>query len=74
MHGEISSISYHKDKNDTIVSNANNDFEYLKEGHGFEKDGIKWFPPYMIKVDKIDYSKFRKDNQHLNLKNPKKKK
>jgi hypothetical protein len=57
---------------DTIFSTADNDFEYLKEGTGFETNGIKWFPPYMVKIDKIDYTKFHKSIQHLNLKNPKK--
>jgi hypothetical protein len=34
--------------------------------------GLNWVPERMYKVKKIDYSKFDKDIQHLNLKNPKK--
>jgi hypothetical protein len=66
------SIFYRKDQNDTIVNTARGDFEYLKEGTGFKENGIKWFPPYMVKVDKIDYTKFGKEIQHLNLKKPRK--
>lgn len=68
------SILYKKEGNDTIFNVADNDFEYLKEGRGFKENGIKWFPPYMVKVDKIDYTKFPKSIQHLNLKNPRKEK
>ena len=71
------SVLYHIEENDTIFNDARdarNDFEYLKEGRGFKENGIKWFPPYMVKVDKIDYSKFPKSIQHLNLKNPRKEK
>ena len=64
------SVLYKKTESDTIISVANNNFEYLKEGRGFETNGIKWFPPYMVKIDKIDYAKFGKSIQHLNLKNP----
>lgn len=67
------SISYFRDGNDTIFSTARNDFEYLKtKGIGFKEHGIKWFPPYMVKVDKIDYTKFKKSVQHMNLKDPRK--
>ncbi|WP_281309422.1 hypothetical protein [Flavobacterium flavigenum] len=68
------SVLYRRGVSDTIYSTADNDFEYLKEGQGFKENGIKWFPPYMVKVDKIDYTKFGKKIQHLNLNSPKRKK
>lgn len=66
------SVLYRREINDTIYSTADNDFEYLKEGQGFKENGIKWFPPYMVKGDKINYEKFGKKIEHLNLKKPSK--
>jgi hypothetical protein len=42
----------------------------LPKENSFEEAGINWFPPYMVKIDKIDYLKFPKEIQHMNLKNP----
>lgn len=66
------SVLYRREISDTIYSTADNGFEYLNEGQGFKENGIKWFPPYMVKIDKINYEKFGKKNQHLNLKKPSK--
>jgi hypothetical protein len=51
-------ISFIKVKNDTIKTQyyLNN----LVKETSLQKAGVKWFPPYLIKVDKIDYSKFQK--------------
>lgn len=68
-------IEYAKIKADSITHSNNENFlEYAKKEYGLYMAGIKWFPPYMVKVDKIDYTKFGKEIQHLNLKNPRKEK
>jgi hypothetical protein len=69
----VPSIYYRIEENDTII-NSEHDFEYLKKVDGFKENGILWFPPYMVKVDKIDYTKFKKSVQHMNLKDPRKQK
>ena len=63
------SIYYSRKSNDTIYGTT--DFDYIKNVYSFKEHGINWFPPYMVKVDKIDYTKFGSKIQHLNLKNPK---
>ena len=65
----IPSVFYSIEENDKIVNSEEN-FEYLKKVDGFKENGVLWFPPYMVKIDKIDYKKFGKEIQHLNLKNP----
>lgn len=71
----VPSVMYRIDENDTIFNvTRNNDFEHLKKVSGYKENGVLWFPPYMVKVDKIDYTKFGKEIQHLNLKNPRKEK
>lgn len=72
-NNSIPSVFYSIEDKDTIV-NTENKFEYLKKIDGFKENGIKWFPPYMIKIDKIDYAKFRDRIQHMNLKDPRKEK
>ncbi|HEX8576731.1 MAG TPA: hypothetical protein VF677_10610, partial [Flavobacterium sp.] len=66
-----SSVSYRRGENDTIIC-INDDFKYLKEGHGYKENGVLWFPEYMVKVDQINYNKFYKSVRHMNLKNPRK--
>lgn len=68
-------IDYKKTMNDTIIHTNNETFlDYAKNEYGLRTAGIKWFPEYMVKIDKIDYQKFGSSIQHMNLKNPEKQK
>jgi hypothetical protein len=75
VFGKASFIGFEKSKTDTIKGQNRESFlEYTKDEPSLEEAGIKWFPPYMIKVNKIDYTKFYKSVQHMNLKDPRKQK
>lgn len=69
-------MGYTKKGKDTITTNinTNRDLEYFQNDIALKESGFKWYPSYMVKVDKIDYSRFPKEIQHLNLKNPRKEK
>jgi len=65
-----SSIGYtEKHRKDTLELHLYND-SLFKVEPSLEQAHITWMPPYMVRVKKIDYSKFPKNVQHLDLKNP----
>ena len=69
-------MGYTKKGKDTIITNINTerDLQYFQNDIALKKSGFKWYPSYMVKVDKIDYSRFPKSIQHMNLKDPRKEK
>jgi hypothetical protein len=68
-------IGYRINKSDTITKwnypEAEDFPKYTKGDICLLKEvGIKWFPPYMVKVNEIDYKKISNLVQHMNLKDP----
>lgn len=61
-------INFLKKDNDSLKSEY-----YIKDlpkQNSLDEAGVNWFPPYMLKVNKINYLKFPKEIQHMNLKDP----
>ena len=55
-------------KKDSLLADY---IDYLDEQHCFTQQGIDWFPPYFVRVKKIDYSKFNvPEVKYKYLKNP----
>ncbi|WP_444626047.1 hypothetical protein ACSLMH_06525 [Flavobacterium columnare] len=63
---EYISYMYRDAKTDTLFALNNNMMKnFIKEDIGFKKANIPWFPPYLVKVKKIDYNKFKRKCRRL---------
>ncbi|WP_338790943.1 hypothetical protein [Bernardetia sp. MNP-M8] len=73
--GSMTTTKYvlYKIQGDSLIAFTSSDFELedLNKEHCFERKGIDWFPPYLIKTNKIEYEKFKiKDVKKKFLRNP----
>ncbi|OOB81614.1 hypothetical protein BZL53_14550, partial [Flavobacterium columnare] len=63
---EYISYMYRDAKTDTLFALNNNMMKnFIKEDIGFKYANIPWFPPYLVKVKKIDYNKFKRKCRRL---------
>ncbi|WP_376776996.1 hypothetical protein [Flavobacterium covae] len=63
---EYISYMYRDAKTDTLFALNNNMMKnFIKEDIGFKYANIPWFPPYLVKVKKIDYNKFKEQCSRL---------
>ncbi|MET3047403.1 hypothetical protein V8245_14455 [Flavobacterium columnare] len=54
-----------KNKDSIILSKANSVSNFIKNDTGLKYANIPWFPPYLVKVKKIDYNKFKEQCSRL---------
>ncbi|MFK7004771.1 hypothetical protein ACIPCA_04970 [Flavobacterium covae] len=54
-----------KNKDSIILSKANSVSNFIKNDTGLKYANIPWFPPYLVKVKKIDYNKFKRKCRRL---------
>ncbi|MBC9934829.1 hypothetical protein [Chitinophaga qingshengii] len=64
-------ISYAEEyRKDTLDLMPHNNTPFFETEPCYKRLGLRWMPPYMVPVKKIDYSRFPKQVQHLHLKDP----
>ncbi|MDI9312438.1 MAG: hypothetical protein QM535_19670 [Limnohabitans sp.] len=67
-------IVYLTKSNDSLINNNNEELiKFLKNDNKLNISNFVWFPPYFVKVKKIDYNKFylfNKDLKKVDIKNP----
>ncbi|WP_444647559.1 hypothetical protein ACSLMO_07830 [Flavobacterium columnare] len=62
----ISYIYYDKKNKDSLLlSKSINVTDFIKNDTVFRDANIPWFPPYLVKVKKIDYNKFKRKCRRL---------
>ncbi|WP_421497662.1 hypothetical protein [Flavobacterium columnare] len=54
-----------KNKDSLVLSKTNNVIDFIKSEVAFRSANIPWFPPYLVKVKKIDYNKFKRKCRRL---------
>ncbi len=67
-------VKYKKVTSDSLILIWSNErYENLKKEPCFEESGITWFPPYLKRIKKIDYKKFKLPykKKYLKTMNPK---
>lgn len=63
---EYISYMYKDTKTDTLFALNNNMMKkFIKEDEDLKDANIPWFPPYLVKVKKIDYNKFKEKSSRL---------
>ncbi|WP_444622881.1 hypothetical protein [Flavobacterium columnare] len=54
-----------KNKDSIVLSKTDNVTSFIKNEKGFRYANIPWFPPYLVKVKKINYNKFKEQCSRL---------